>query len=154
MLRTWFSPGSGHASISCATGPASGAKAGARSPNAMVASRTVRHPAQHHVPRAGDRRRRHPVFPLDAHVDYKGRIGDAFLHTIWRHDDSGGMMPAYSEFLGDYGAAAVSRAVVAAAVSSRVGNLHRRIRHDPGRCGHQRLQRIQARYKRWLHLSR
>jgi hypothetical protein len=39
----------------------------------------------------------------------KGRIGDAFLHTIWRHDDSGGMMPAYSEFLGDYGAAAVSR---------------------------------------------
>ena len=34
---------------------------------------------------------------------------DAFLHTIWRHDDSGGMMPAYSEFLGDYGAAAVSR---------------------------------------------
>lgn len=38
-----------------------------------------------------------------------GRIGDAFLHTIWRHDDSGGMMPAFSEFLGDYGAAAVSR---------------------------------------------
>jgi hypothetical protein len=40
---------------------------------------------------------------------YGGRLGDAFLHTIWRHDDSGGMMPAYSEFLGDYGAAAVSR---------------------------------------------
>ncbi len=40
---------------------------------------------------------------------FKGRIGDAFLHTVWRHDDSGGMMPAYSEFLGDYGAAAVSR---------------------------------------------
>jgi hypothetical protein len=39
----------------------------------------------------------------------KGRVGDAFLHTIWRHNDSGGMMPAYSEFLGDYGAAAVSR---------------------------------------------
>jgi hypothetical protein len=39
----------------------------------------------------------------------QGRIGDAFLHTIWRHNDSGGMMPAYSEFLGDYGAAAVSR---------------------------------------------
>ncbi len=38
-----------------------------------------------------------------------GRIGDAFLHTVWRHDDSGGMMPAYSEFLGDYGAAAISR---------------------------------------------
>jgi len=40
----------------------------------------------------------------------RGRIGDAFLHTIWRHNDSGGMMPAYSEFLGDYGAAALSRA--------------------------------------------
>jgi hypothetical protein len=40
---------------------------------------------------------------------YKGRLADAFLHTIWRHNDSGGMMPAYSEFLGDYGAAAVSR---------------------------------------------
>lgn len=39
----------------------------------------------------------------------QGRVGDAFLHTIWRHSDSGGMMPAYSEFLGDYGAAAVSR---------------------------------------------
>ncbi len=39
----------------------------------------------------------------------RGRIGDAFLHTIWRHNDSGGMMPAYSEFLGDYGAAAASR---------------------------------------------
>ena len=34
----------------------------------------------------------------------QGRVGDAFLHTIWRHNDSGGMMPAYSEFLGDYGA--------------------------------------------------
>jgi len=40
---------------------------------------------------------------------FKGRLGDAFLHTIWRHNDSGGMMPAYSEFLGDYGAAALSR---------------------------------------------
>ncbi len=40
---------------------------------------------------------------------YGGRLGDAFLHTIWRHNDSGGMMPAYSEFLGDYGASAVSR---------------------------------------------
>ena len=39
----------------------------------------------------------------------KGRVGDAFLHTVWRHDDSGGMMPAYGEFLGDYGAAAISR---------------------------------------------
>ena len=39
----------------------------------------------------------------------KGRIGDAVLSTVWRHDDNGEMMPAYSEFLGDYGAAAVSR---------------------------------------------
>ena len=42
-------------------------------------------------------------------TSYQGRIGDAFLHTIWRHADSGEMMPAYSEFLGDYGAAALSR---------------------------------------------
>ncbi len=42
-------------------------------------------------------------------TSFKGRLGDALLQTIWRHDDSGGMMPAYSEFLGDYGAAAVSR---------------------------------------------
>jgi hypothetical protein len=42
-------------------------------------------------------------------TSYKGRLADAFLHTVWRHNDSGGMMPAYSEFLGDYGAAAVSR---------------------------------------------
>jgi hypothetical protein len=40
---------------------------------------------------------------------YKGRLRDAFLHSVWRHNDKGGMMPAYSEFLGDYGAAAVSR---------------------------------------------
>jgi hypothetical protein len=39
----------------------------------------------------------------------KGRVGDAFLHTVWRRSDDGGMMPAYSEFLGDYGAAAISR---------------------------------------------
>lgn len=39
----------------------------------------------------------------------QGRIADAFLHTVWRHDDFGGRMPAYSEFFGDYGAAAVSR---------------------------------------------
>jgi hypothetical protein len=43
------------------------------------------------------------------HTSYQARLGDAFLHTIWRRSDSGGMMPAYSEFLGDYGAAAVSR---------------------------------------------
>jgi hypothetical protein len=39
----------------------------------------------------------------------KGRVGDALLHTIWRPSDSGEMMPAYSEFLGDYSAAAISR---------------------------------------------
>lgn len=39
----------------------------------------------------------------------RGRVGDAFFHTVWRHNDSGGMMPAYSEFFGDYGAAAISR---------------------------------------------
>ncbi len=43
------------------------------------------------------------------HVNYGARAGDAFLHTIWRRSDDGGMMPAYSEFFGDYGAAAVSR---------------------------------------------
>jgi len=40
---------------------------------------------------------------------FRGRVGDALLQTIWRHNDSGGTMPAYSEFLGDYGAAALSR---------------------------------------------
>ena len=42
-------------------------------------------------------------------TSYKGRLADAFLHTVWRHDDEGGMMPAYSEFFGDYGAAVVAR---------------------------------------------
>lgn len=42
-------------------------------------------------------------------TSYKGRLGDALFQTVWRHSDSGGMMPAYSEFLGDYSAAAVSR---------------------------------------------
>lgn len=43
------------------------------------------------------------------HTGYKGRFLDAILQTAWRHNDAGGMMPAYSEFLGDYTAAAVSR---------------------------------------------
>ena len=43
------------------------------------------------------------------HINPAARVGDAFLHTIWRRSDDGGMMPAYSEFLGDYGAAAISR---------------------------------------------
>ena len=42
-------------------------------------------------------------------TSYKGRFADAVLQTVWRRNDSGGMMPAYSEFLGDYSAAAVSR---------------------------------------------
>jgi len=42
-------------------------------------------------------------------TSYKTRLRDAMLQTVWRHSDSGGMMPAFSEFLGDYGAAAVSR---------------------------------------------
>jgi len=43
------------------------------------------------------------------HTNLGARAGDAFLHTVWRHSDDGGMMPAYSEFFGDYGAAAISR---------------------------------------------
>jgi hypothetical protein len=42
-------------------------------------------------------------------ASYKGRLADALLHTIRRRNDDGEMMPAYSEFLGDYGAAALSR---------------------------------------------
>jgi hypothetical protein len=51
-----------------------------------------------------------PRYFRSLHASLQARLGDAFLHTVWRHDDSGGMMPAYSEVLGDYGAAAVSRA--------------------------------------------
>jgi hypothetical protein len=43
------------------------------------------------------------------HHSVKRRIGDALLETVWRYNDDGEKMPAYSEFLGDYGAAAVSR---------------------------------------------
>ena len=50
-----------------------------------------------------------PRYFRSTRTSLKGRVADAFLHTIWRHDDSGGMMPAYSEFFGDYGAAALSR---------------------------------------------
>jgi hypothetical protein len=50
-----------------------------------------------------------PRYFRSTRTSLQGRVGDAFLHTIWRHDDSGGMMPAYSEFFGDYGAAALSR---------------------------------------------
>lgn len=53
--------------------------------------------------------REDPRYFRSSRTSFGGRVGDAFLHTIWRHDDSGGMMPAYSEFFGDYGAAAVSR---------------------------------------------
>lgn len=47
-------------------------------------------------------------FP-STHKSIPARIGDAVLHTVWRHADDGGMMPAFSEIMGDYGAAAVSR---------------------------------------------
>ncbi|HEX4809958.1 MAG TPA: hypothetical protein VH325_13555 [Bryobacteraceae bacterium] len=50
-----------------------------------------------------------PRYLRSKHSSYQARLGDAFLHTIWRRSDDGGTMPAYSEFLGDYGAAAVSR---------------------------------------------
>ena len=50
-----------------------------------------------------------PRYFRSTKTSFGGRVGDAFLHTIWHHDDTGGMMPAYSEFFGDYGAAAVSR---------------------------------------------
>jgi hypothetical protein len=42
---------------------------------------------------------------------FKGRLGDALLQTVRRVDDDGEKMPAYSEFFGDYGAAAISRLV-------------------------------------------
>ncbi len=48
-------------------------------------------------------------FHRSRHTNYGARLGDAFLHTVWRPDHYGGAMPAYSEFLGDYGASAVSR---------------------------------------------
>ena len=41
----------------------------------------------------------------------RGRLGDALLQTVRRIDDDGERMPAYSEFFGDYGAAAISRFV-------------------------------------------
>jgi hypothetical protein len=50
-----------------------------------------------------------PRFIRSRQTSYQRRAGDALLYTVWRHSDAGGMMPAYSEFFGDYGAAAVSR---------------------------------------------
>ena len=76
---------------------------------------------------------------------FKGRIADAFLHTVWRHNDSGGMMPAYSEFLGDYGAAAISRLWWPPNYPQGVVDLHRRFGHHSGGRGHQRVPRIQTR---------
>ena len=41
---------------------------------------------------------------------YPRRLRDALVHSVWRHNDRGGMIAeATSEFLGDCGAAAVSR---------------------------------------------
>jgi hypothetical protein len=85
---------------------------------------------------------------------FGGRLGDAFLHTVWRHNDSGGMMPAYSEFFGDYGAAAVSRlwwpqryhnasAVFVAGSDTVVID-----------AGINVLREFAPDVKRWLHLSR
>jgi hypothetical protein len=90
--------------------PANGAKAGGRS-----ASANASHLGQYAIQRS-------IMFPVQAidHEDpryfkskrttLQGRVGDALLQTVWRHDDSGGRMPAFSELLGDYGAAAISRA--------------------------------------------
>ena len=72
-------------------------------------------------------------------TSYKGRIADAFLHTIWRHDDAGGMMPAYSEFLGDYGAAAISRLWWPGRFHNGSAIFIRRIEHDADRRGNQRV---------------
>jgi hypothetical protein len=48
-------------------------------------------------------------FYRSKYKNYFARAGDAFRQTVWRRNDDGAMMPAYSEFLGDYGSAAVSR---------------------------------------------
>jgi hypothetical protein len=83
-----------------------------------------------------------------------GRLGDAFFHTIWRRDDSGGMMPAYSEFFGDYGAAAISRVWW----PQRYHNA--RAVFDAGSdtvvidAGINVLHEFAPDVKRWLHLSR
>jgi len=85
------------------------------------------------------------MFPVQAidHEDtrYSGPIvkatrapRDAFLHTVWRHDDEGGMMPAYSEFFGDYGAAVV-RGVVASGISDGIVDIHCGVGHDSDRRG-------------------
>jgi hypothetical protein len=84
----------------------------------------------------------------------KGRIGDALFHTVWRHDDTGGMMPAYSEFLGDYGAAAVSRvwwpqqyhrgsAILIAGSNTLLVDAGINVFHE-----------FKPDIKRWLHISR
>lgn len=48
-------------------------------------------------------------FYRSTHRRFAARAGDALLQTVWRRSDQGGMIPAYSEFIGDYGAAAISR---------------------------------------------
>ena len=79
------------------------------------------------------------------HTNLCARVGDAFLHTIWRHDDSGGMMPAYSEFLGDYGAAAVSRMWWPKSCSKGRSIPFFRVRHGPDRRRNQFGARIHPR---------
>jgi hypothetical protein len=48
-------------------------------------------------------------FFRSSHKNYAVRAADAFLQTVWCPNSQGKMMPAYGEFIGDYGAAAVSR---------------------------------------------
>jgi hypothetical protein len=51
-----------------------------------------------------------PRYRRSTELSIKRRIGDALLYTVWRPSDEGDHMPAYSEFFGAYGSAAVSRA--------------------------------------------
>ncbi len=85
---------------------------------------------------------------------YKRRFLDAIVQTAWRHDDRGGMMPAYSEFVGDYTAAAISRvwwpnryhtlsAVLIAGSNTVLIDAGINIWHE-----------FEPDVKRWLHLAR
>ncbi len=89
------------------------------------------------------------------HTSYQGRLGDALSAHGLAAYDTGGMMPAYSEFLGDYGAAAVSRIWWPAGYHQGVVNLLWRGRT---RCWWTRHQCDSTQFKpdikRWLHISR
>ena len=75
----------------------------------------------------------------------KGRVGDAFLHTVWRHDDSGGMM--LQRVLRRLWRRGHIASVVAGALSSRLGNFRGRFRHHADRRGNQRPPRVCTRYQ-------